>query len=83
MIGKCPKCESENIVAEDVLQSSSDIVNWDREENGTMYPNYTGETEVWWDTSRPRMADKPFACTECGMELALTDIIFTEEPTDG
>ncbi len=78
VIAHCPKCDAAEIGGYDTLVAIADVV-FVREGDGTITEDYTGGSEVVWDTQEAFNKAKPFHCGNCGELFALSELRFVEE----
>ncbi len=79
----CPKCgDTEQLFALDKIEGMAGIQGFERDKDGALEPEYTGDTDMLWDTQRPLYEEAPYYCRGCSSHLAITDgaLVVVHEP---
>lgn len=66
----CPHCGSEYFVTRDMIYAYASIDSWYIDDDGLLCPEFTGDTDVDWNSQRARDTDRPYECVECGRSVA-------------
>lgn len=77
----CPQCGEADIQTNEVVSCSATIKHFALGADGVMEPDYTGFTEVVWESQREADKARPYCCGSCDEDLALEDLLIT--PVDG
>ena len=73
---KCPHCGSRDFRSNDHVMCSTDIDEWEVDENGALIPEYSDcEAETYWDTVDPVDPEKPYECAECMKPFSSAEIV--------
>lgn len=73
---KCPSCGSEEISSADVICATASITAW-AIVNGRLNADYSGNTEVHWDTQTAIDDTLPWRCDNCDRGLCYSDLVKT------
>ncbi len=76
----CGKCGGTEITSYDSIIATASIIGWYRTTAGDIEPEYTGDTDVCWDTQAPYDKAKPWQCNGCYELLADDDLVVEEIP---
>lgn len=80
LVGRCPKCNSDELYSSDVVNATAGIMYWVRDNSGVVSPEYEGESKVEWSSQRPKNANKPYQCPDCMKgPFSISEIKFDEE----
>lgn len=72
---RCPECgSSEHIVGLDTIMATAGIIGWTRNEKGELEPEWSGNTDVDWDSQSADDEDYPYYCTSCGTHLSAAQL---------
>lgn len=79
LVARHTACGESNISSNDVIDANAAIQGWELQPDGSYEPEYTGHTEVEWNSQRPADPEKLYFCHECGEPIAASDLEFDVE----
>jgi len=71
LVVKCHNCGSEDIVLLERVTCRTPIQSWRYDEDRVLQHEFSGGTEIDWNSQRPDDAETPYECLECGTELGI------------
>lgn len=79
----CPHCKSaDSLYGLDVVTALACLSGFTRDANGNLEPDWAGDTDVLWDSQKPKDPAKPYYCQDCEKTLALSDLVIESEDDD-
>jgi hypothetical protein len=78
----CGSCGSDNLASRDIVSCSADVISgqWTRAANGDLQAEFTGDTDVHWDSQRVEDEEYPYYCRSCDTDLRLRDLVADDVP---
>lgn len=81
MICRCPYCNSDEIVGDDLVCVDAYIREWIIGDDGFPEAVWTGHSEVLYDTQYSADPNKPYRCADCAEQLSAEELLI-ESDTD-
>jgi hypothetical protein len=70
-------CGCTEIRSCDIVDAAAKVTSWTKGTDGTMRPVWSGSgTEIFWDSVRPAVPERPYWCDNCGIPIALAELEF-------